>query len=261
MSRLVTEAGADRRESGGQVLARGLAILRLLVDARGPLTSKEIAAAAGIHQSSASRILGTLASAGYVRKVGYREFVPDYGVLALAERAADAFPLSHKPRAAVAATADECEGHLVSLAALWHGHLIYLVRMEKGGEALSVSFDVIPLHLSSPALRLLADLPDENALEILRDSRARSGWARPSDRAPNDELEALAKARELLTHDALVLDSWQAPDVMTAAIRVEAPGEPPTALAISGRTGLVSHETVLLWLQAGRRRVEAALRD
>jgi DNA-binding IclR family transcriptional regulator len=104
-------------------------------------------------------------------------------------------------------------------------------------------------------------VPEHTALSYLRESRDRFGWQRPTDRVPATEEETLATAGALLQHDALVLDGWQAAGQVSAAIPVHAPGEPVAALAIAGPSGPVPQSTVVLWLQEGRRRVEAALRE
>ncbi|RYF35771.1 MAG: winged helix-turn-helix transcriptional regulator, partial [Comamonadaceae bacterium] len=48
-------------------LARGLALLRVLADAQGPLSNKELADRAGIPKATVSRLTGTLQAAGFLR--------------------------------------------------------------------------------------------------------------------------------------------------------------------------------------------------
>lgn len=240
-------------------LTHGLEILRLLAEADGPLSSTEIARRVDLHQSSASRILKTLIAVGYVRKPDYRSFAVDLGVLTLGGSALRHFGLATKPRAALAALAERCDGLLVSLATLWRGQIIYFLRYHKGHEPVLLSVGGYPLHLSSPALRLLLALPEEHALQALEGSRQRYGWERPTRRVPADPGAALKAAVSLLRHDALVLDGWQGEGRLSAAIPIEVPGEPPAALALAGPAGERSVEEILLLLQEGRRAVETEL--
>ena len=250
----------DRASGQTKALFHGLEALRLLVEANRPLTATEIARTIGIHQSSASRILKTLAAAGYVRKAGYHSFAADFGVLALGATAIGNFAFAHRPRAAMTAIAEETVGLSVVLATVWRGEILYFLRMQRGHEPTLLSVGGFPLHLSSLALRLLLDRPVEEALDLLRTSRARHGWDRPTPAVPATEEETLARAREMLEHDCLVLDHWYMPDIVSASIPIEAPGEPPAALALSGPSDAASHEKILVWLQKGRREVERALR-
>ena len=84
-----------------QALTRGLEVLRLVAEARGPMTSTEIARRVGLHQSWVSRVLGTLIEAGYVRKPSYHGFAADYGVLALGGNSARQFGFLTRPRQAM----------------------------------------------------------------------------------------------------------------------------------------------------------------
>lgn len=257
-----TTATSDAALGQTKALTHGLEILRLLVDAQRPLTATEIAKNVGLHQSSASRILKTLAIAGYVRKPDYHSFAPDFGVLALGGSAIRNFPIANKPRAVLAALAERSHGLLVSLAALWRGQVIYFLRMQKGHEPVVFSAGGFPLHLSSPALRLMLEMPQAEALELLAASRQRYDWERPSNKVSASADALLRSARGLLRHDGLILDGWQGPGKMSAAIPVNVPGagDFPAALALSGPSDAASYETILLLLQEGRRAVEAALR-
>lgn len=243
-----------------KALTHGLEILRLLVEANVPLTATEIAKKVGLHQSSVSRILKTLAVAGYVRKPDYHSFAVDFGVLTLGGNAIRNFAIANKPKAALAELAERSHGLLVSLAALWRGQVIYFLRMQKGHEPVVFSAGGFPLHLSSPALRLMLEMPHADAVELLASSRKRYGWDRPSEKVPATADALLRCARGMLRHEGLILDAWQGPERLSAAIPVEVPGAAPAALAISGPRDAASHETILLLLQEGRRAVEAALR-
>lgn len=250
--------------SGGHTrsLMLGLQVLRHLVESPTPLSATEIARRCGVHQSSASRALATLAAEGYVRKIGYRSFAPDYGVLELAITASDRFDLVEKPRAAMRAAAELADGLMVSICMLWRHQTIYFLRTTmtaKGGRSITFSGSGFPLHMSSPALLLMLDMPEQQALDLLTYSRERNGWNRPTPQVPATESEVLAAARKCYEHETVLLHNWVEPGHLSAAIRIQTAEEQPTALALAGPDTIAPPETVRLWLHQIRRSVEAAL--
>ncbi len=245
--------------SGGvQSLARGLQILRTLIDEGAPLTGTEIARRFGLHQSSISRVLATLTDLGYVRKAANGRFVPDYGILTFAPAIAQ-FPLVVKPRATIEQIAAEHPGFTVHLCLLWRTEMIYLLRTAMGNETITFWGPAFPLHVSSPALRLLLELPQRQALAILAASKKRLGWEQPTDRVPATATAALRAARKLLEHDVLILDEWYDVGGLGGAIPLQTGENLPVALAITGSNDKVDHATLRLWLHDARRRVEATL--
>lgn len=241
-----------------QALARGLTALRVLVDEGTPVTSTEIARRIGLHQSSASRILATLGDAGFVRKTS-AGFTPDFGVLSLAS-ATSQFPLMQRPRPAMEQIAARCAGLSVTLAMLWRGQMIYFLRTTKGAETIDFWWSDFPIHLSAPGLRLLVDLPREQALDVLRDSRRDHGWDGEPD-VPATEEGVLDRATNDVAHDVLVLRDWNHANNTGAAIPVESREDHPLALALTGPSDIADDPTLQLWLHDGRRSVEAALRE
>jgi DNA-binding IclR family transcriptional regulator len=248
-------------ENNLKALTHGLDALRVLSEAKGPMTATEIARKIGLHQSSASRILKTLMSAGYVRKPDYHSFTIDYGVVALGGTGIGHFPLVRRPREVVERLAEKFKGLTVSLATLWQGQIIYFLHGHHGQEIVRLSAGGFPLHLSSLAMRALLDLPEEEALEILADSRRRYGWDCPTDNVPDTERALLAKARTFLNHDCLILEDWQRVGQFTAAIPIDVENHPRAALALSGLSSLIARNEIALHLTEGRRLVEASLRQ
>jgi DNA-binding IclR family transcriptional regulator len=240
-----------------QALARGLEVLRVLVDESGPVTGTEVARRLGLHQSSISRILATLTEVGYVRKTG-KGFAPDFGVLSLAS-ATSQFPLIRKPRAAMRQIAASCRGLSPSLGMLWRGQMIYFLRTTEQGDTIDFWWSDYPIHLSAPGLRLLLDLPREEALAILRGSRQRFGWD-GEEIVPATEEGVLDLAATSLAHDVIVLNGWLRTGQTGAAIPVETGGDHRVALALSGPSEIADVPTLQLWLHDARRTVEAALR-
>ncbi|MEQ4209148.1 helix-turn-helix domain-containing protein [Actinopolymorpha sp. B17G11] len=245
--------------SQNQALARGLEVLRVLVDESEPVTGTEIARRLGLHQSSISRILATLTEVGYVRKTA-KGFAPDFGVLSLAS-ATSQFPLIRKPRAAMKQIAASCGGLSPSLGMLWRGQMIYFLRTTEHGDTIDFWWSDYPIHLSAPGLRLLVDLPREEALAILRGSRQRYGWDGEKGVVPATEEEVLDLAAKNVAHDVIVLTGWFRRGWMGAAIPVEVEGEHRVALALAGPSDVTDLATLQLWLHDARRTVEAALRQ
>jgi len=246
--------------AGAKALTHGLEILRILVESPGPLPSTEIAKRVGMHQSSASRILKALAGAGYVRKLDYRSFAPDFGVLTLGGAALQHFPMTSMPLEALENIAARANGLRVSFSTLWRGQVFFFLYVQDGHEPVRAAVGGYPLHLSSPALRLLLLRPRDEARRALEDSRLRYGWSQPTTKVPGTAASLLKQAESMLRHDCLPLVNWQGPRNVSVAIPVETPSDQPDcALSLSGPKRLPVGE-ILLLLQDGRRYVEASLR-
>lgn len=237
---------------------RGIEILRLLVEAGEPLSPTELAGKVGLHQSSVSRALATLAEAGYVRKTANRRFEPDFGVLTLAAAVGN-FPLTRKPRAVVEEAAARLPGVLVTLSILWRGQILYFLRADGAYDEVEFWGANFPLHQSAPGMRMLLSLPDEEALRHLRDSRARCGWPLEGDITPRDEAGALRQARDLLDHDILILEGWHRNDRVGAATLIDYPADYPVAVSITTQRELATDDQLRLWLHEIRRAVEKSL--
>ncbi|SDT21805.1 helix-turn-helix domain-containing protein [Microlunatus soli] len=249
------QSAAVPATTGSQALARGLHILRMLVDEGAPMTATEIARRVGLHQSSVSRILATLSEAGHVRKNDAGRFVPDYGVLALAS-ATTRMPLLRRPRKVFEELIAEHPQIGVSMCMLWRDEMIYLLRARSGGEPLNYYWSGgFPLNISSPALRLLVDLDDADARAILAASRRRHGWGGRPGVAPATEEATLQAARGLLVDDVIILKGWYEPQLTGGAIAIETPEPHPVALALVD-DGRLSPERLTVLLHQARRRIE-----
>jgi DNA-binding IclR family transcriptional regulator len=249
---------AKQSLGGSKVLTRGLEVLRLLIEAKGPVTSTDIAKKVGLHQSSVSRILNALMRAGYVRKPDYHSFAVNYGVITLSGNASSHFALSTKPRAVMEEMAERNPGTLVALGALWRGDLIYFLRVQNGQETIKACVMGWPLHLSSVAMRLLVDLPKDEAIEILDVSRRRFGWDRPTPAIPATAEGCLSAAKKRMLHDCMILSDWNNAGTTTAAIPLDSQKDVRVCLAISG-SNLPDQTSAILILQEGRRAVDMAL--
>ncbi|NIK54616.1 helix-turn-helix domain-containing protein [Kribbella shirazensis] len=237
-----------------QALARGLHILRMLVDEGEPMTATEVARRIGIHQSSASRILATLSEVGYVRK-HHGRFAPDYGVLALSSATAR-LPLIKRPSAVFEQLTTEHRDITMTMCMLWRDELLYLLRQTSGSEPLAFWTGTFPINVSAPGLRLLVDLPDEEALHILRVARQRTGWGGRPELVPPTEEGLLAKARATVADDVLIMPNWVVEGRTSGAIPLVTPEPHPVALAIVDDAGALGPDRLAVLLHQARRLVE-----
>ncbi|CAM3281336.1 helix-turn-helix domain-containing protein [Occultella aeris] len=242
--------------SRNQALSRGLHVLKMVVDEEAPLTGSEVARRLGVHQSSASRILTTLSESGYIRKDTSGAFVPEYGVFALA-LAAGRVPFLRAARAPIEEIATEQPGVMLAMAVLWREELIYLLRARQGTETVTFWTGTWPLNVSILGLKLLLPLPEDDALRILRASRARYGWGGDPSVVPSTEAGVLAAARQAHSDDILVLQDWLYPGHIAGAIDVQTPEPHPVALAVvDDHDGAFTPDQLKLLLHQARRRIE-----
>jgi len=241
---------------GAKVLLQGLELLRLLAQADGPISATALAERTGQHPSTVSRLLSGLVKAGYLRKPDYHSFSVDLGMVTVLGRVRQHFPLTTKPRAALAAQASLLPGMRLSLATLLEHQLVYWLAADAGQEPVDLICGGYPLHLSSIALRILLDLPEAEALAVLATSRRWYGWELPTPHIPSDEAGVLSAARNRLQHDCLVLADWQGSGHLSAAVPVRSPDGRPLILALSGPIPRQAPHEIL---HAARIAVEAAL--
>lgn len=252
----VNPPGAD----SNQALARGLYVLRRLVESSRPLSATELAKELGLHQSSISRVLATLIEAGYVRKGDRGRFVPDYGVITLAAETTR-LPLLTRPLPVFRTFLADYPTFTITTTMLWRSEMIYLARSSSGAPAHLYEYTGhtgFPLHQSAPGLRLLLDLPEQQAVDLLAASRARHGWGGDPEVVPADERAVLAEARQHCDHDVLVLPGWVHPRELSGAIPVRTSEPHPVALAVVVPDGSMQADELRLLLHRVRRDLEAA---
>src|SRR4051812_11538723 len=104
-----------------------------------------------MHQTTASRILADLVRAGYVRRVSYQQFAPDYGLLALGVEAARHFPVLTRPRLSMEHAARMCAGLTLSLTMYWRDQLLYFDQAAGGRKRGSSTQPTIPCTFPPPA--------------------------------------------------------------------------------------------------------------
>ncbi|MPV37920.1 IclR family transcriptional regulator domain-containing protein, partial [Georgenia subflava] len=131
---------------GLQALARGLAVLRALAGAPGPMTLAQVAQGAGLNRAVARRVLLTLAEAGYVLGRG-RDFSLRPRVLELGEAYRSALRLPDLAVGAMRRLSAET-GHSISLAVLDGADIVYVERVP-GSRIIDT---VLPVGTRLPAL-------------------------------------------------------------------------------------------------------------
>lgn len=244
-----------------KTLQQGLEILAKVVAAGRPVLPGEIAEAVGIHRSTASRILTTLADQGLVRRHRHRGYVPDMGVFALGAMSVEGFSLvksAWDPMHAIAAANPGCEAALVTL---WQGETLYFCRSSGDRRPLPFSSVSYPLHQSTASLRLLLDQARDEAVAALELSRSKRGWEDPMGVIPDEPDALLDRVSTLVEHSTLVTCGWLAADHIAGAIPVAVPDSTPFVLSIVGNTTVVDESSLRIRLLDGRHLLEDALRD
>lgn len=245
--------GAD----GNQSLARGLHMLRILVD-DGPQTATEIAARMGLHQSSVSRSLSTLIAAGYVRKSEDGRFECSFGILGLAD-SLGRMPLIRQLRAGVENIINNYSDITIAICMLWQHDVLHLLRARSGSLFLPVWHGGFPLNVSTPGLRLLLDLPDNESITILERSREQLGWGGRPEIVPDSAAQTLTLARQRTADEVLLIDGWWRPNHATGAILIKTPEPQPVALAVVDEAGGMDPTAHTLLLHRIRRDLELEL--
>ncbi|KQY74661.1 IclR family transcriptional regulator [Microbacterium sp. Root1433D1] len=196
-----------------QTLSRGIRILEVLADARGPLTIDEIASRLGVHRSIAYRLLRTLEDHGLVSRdasgavsLGARMAALAAGVAhdlqaeALPELTAIANELGMTCFLAVL-DGEEC----ITLASVEPRHAVASVAQRPGARH--------PVTVGAPGKAILAQLPEHEWPEAVPSSL-------PAD------VEATRSRGYATSHDEVI------PTVQSVAVPLALRGQRPAAIAV-----------------------------
>lgn len=223
------------------------------------MTATELGQRVGLHQSTVSRILSTFQTIGFVRKPDYHHFSVDIGLPVFARRATEQFPLIRRGLPLLQDRARRCEGYGITLCALWRRELVILLKRDPCGEFHIMPSNRSPLHLAVAGLRHLLELPEDEALACLEESRRTFGWRRPTPNVPPGPAETLAYARDRLDLDVLTLTDWAGPSEQKAAIPIRREGEVAGTLVLYSNGALGRGERTGVLLHHTARELEAAL--
>lgn len=169
-----------KNNSSVQSLDRGMKVLELLAE-NDTMTASAIAEKLGLHQSSASRLLNSLANAGLVRKPTFHSFSLDYGVLLFAGKMLRKFPL-------VTAANIVCDkimhnhGYLSMVGVLFRDHQVYLTRHVQNSSIILLENDDFPLHMSSIGRLLAYRQGHDRAIELLSKSISARGGSESAEK-------------------------------------------------------------------------------
>ncbi|AZS46479.1 IclR family transcriptional regulator [Microbacterium maritypicum] len=196
-----------------QTLSRGIRILEVLADARGPLTIDEIASRLGVHRSIAYRLLRTLEDHGLVSRdasgavsLGARMAALAAGVAhdlqaeALPELTAIANELGMTCFLAVL-DGEEC----ITLASVEPRHAVASVAQRPGARH--------PVTVGAPGKAILAQLPEHE-------------WPEAAPSSLPADVEATRSRGYATSHDEVI------PTVQSVAVPLALRGQRPAAIAV-----------------------------
>jgi IclR family transcriptional regulator, positive regulator for flagellar biogenesis len=178
-----TEVAAREEVSA---LARGLAVLRTLADATGPLSNRELAERTGIPKATVSRLAATLQSAGFLRQASDDRYALGAAALQLGNAYLRSFDFRQQARVHLAELA-EAAGANVHLG-VRDGLDIVLIDTLRPRSALILSrMDVgsrMAIATSAVGRAWLAALAPDQRAELMQELRAASGaqWAQVQER-------------------------------------------------------------------------------
>jgi len=199
--------------TGSQTLSRGIRILEVLADARGPLTIDEIAARLGVHRSIAYRLLRTLEDHRLVARDASGTVALGARMAALAAGVAHDLQAEALPELSAIANelgmtcflavrdADEC----ITLASVEPRHAVASVAQRPGARH--------PITVGAPSKAILTQLPNAD-------------W--PSDASPalRAEVESTRERGYATSHDEVI------PTVQSIAVPLALRGQRPAAIAV-----------------------------
>lgn len=149
-----------------QSLQRGLTLLNTL--AEGPRNLDQLAEAAGVHKSTAMRLLRSLESAGFVNRPDAHSYRLGSALFELADRALDGIDV----RAAAAGKLRELgerTGHAVHLAVREGDSAVYVDKVD-GSSSVRMCSRVgarAPLHCTAVGKVLLSGMPEQDRRDLV----------------------------------------------------------------------------------------------
>jgi IclR family pca regulon transcriptional regulator len=222
-------------------LARGLAVIRAFGAGRERLTLADIARATDLPRATVRRSLLTLQALGYVANDG-KHFMLTPGVLSLGYAYLSSTPL---PRAIqpTLEMVSEKTNESSSCAILDGGEIVYVARAATR-RIMSVGLSTgsrLPAYCSSLGRVLLADLPEQDARELLGDMDRRK--LTPHTLTDVDALmQALARVR---ADGFCLVDEELEIGLRSIAVPVRnAAGQVIAAMNVSAQAGRVSRENL-----------------
>ncbi|HEX5859075.1 MAG TPA: IclR family transcriptional regulator [Microbacterium sp.] len=208
---MTTDAAAPAPAS--QTLSRGIRILEILADARGPLTIDEIARRLAVHRAVAYRLLRTLEDHGLAVRDGGGSIQLGARMAALAAGVAHDLQAEALPE--LTAVANEL-GLTCFLVVLDHDECVTLVSVEPRHAVASVAQRPgtrHPVTVGAPGKAILSALPP-------------SSWPRDVSPELRSEVADAAAGGFATSHDEVI------PSLRSVSVPLVVHGRPPAAIAV-----------------------------
>ncbi|QKJ20100.1 IclR family transcriptional regulator [Microbacterium hominis] len=203
----------EERAPASQTLSRGIRILEILADARGPLAIDEIARRLGVHRSVAYRLLRTLEDHGLIERDSAG--LVELGARLAALAAGVAHDLQAEALPELTAVANEL-GMTCFLSVLDHEECVTLASVEPRHAVNAVAQRPGTRH---PVTR---GAPGKAILSLL----AEPAWPDGMDARLRDEVRAAAARRFATSHDEVI------PTLRAVAVPLALRGRGPAAVAV-----------------------------
>ncbi len=211
-------SGSNGQAPASQTLSRGIRILELLADARGPLSIDDLAARLGVHRSIAYRLVRTLEDHGVVAREASGRVQLGARMAALAAGVAHDLQAEALPE--LTAVANEL-GMTCFLAVLDRDECITLASVEPRHAVASVAQRPGARHsilVGAPSKAILSTLPEsEWPVEVPPDLRA--------------EIAQAAERGYATSHDEVI------PTVQAVSVPLRLRAHRPAAIAVVHVTG------------------------
>lgn len=225
----MADAGRERAAGTVQSVDRALDLLEELARMEGPVGVGEVAAATGLPQGTAHRLLRSLQARGYVRHDASRKYALGAAAFLLGDAAQRSLASSARPYLARLVS---LSGETANLAVLEGDDLVYLAQVPSP-HTLRMFAEVgrhVPPHSTAVGKVMLAGMPSERAVALL----TRRGMPALT---PHTVTTLPAFLEEL---DATVTRGWAADEeeqevgVRCVAVPVARGGQVLAALSVSG---------------------------
>lgn len=223
-------------------LARGLAVLRALADADGPLSNRDLAERTGIPKATVSRLAATLQSTGFVRQSSDDRYALGASALHLGNAYLRSFDFRQQARMHLAELAEAAGANVhlgvrdgldfVLIDTLRPRTALILSRMDVGSR--------MAIATSSMGRAYLAALPPGERLALLDEIRAASGAAWPDVQARLDA----ALAEHARVGYCTSFGEWH-PDINALGFALHGPRGELYGVSVGGPAYLLPRELML----------------
>lgn len=237
-------AAAPAPDGSVQSVARAFALLEALAAANGELPLAELAAATGLAQPTAHRLLKTMQGLGYARQSDARSYGLGPGLIALGNRAAPQLAARAQP---LLNELEDLSQETANLVILDGSMAVYVAQQPSRHQMrmfTEVGRRVLP-HSAGAGKAMLATLSEARVREIVE----LTGLPRFTDTTITSTRALLAELRETRRR-GYALDEGER-EVGVRCIAVAVPGStPPAAVSVSGPAARITDDTTARVVEA-----------